>query len=209
MCYSRGGRVLNKFLRGISLYLLIAVLAVSIVSSLYSPQEPTTSISYSDFIRLLDQGQVAKVRLIGEQAMEGVLKDGNRFSTYVPAGTINLGDRLTAAGIEVDAQPPPPTPWWVALLPNLITLVIFVAIWLFILNQMQGSNNRAMSFGKSRAKLHTEDKPKVRFDDVAGVDEAKQELAEVVEFLKHPKKYEELGAKNPEGCFAHGTSGHR
>ncbi|MGI6149032.1 MAG: ATP-dependent zinc metalloprotease FtsH [Limnochordia bacterium] len=203
------GRIdLNKFLRGISLYLLIAIIVVSLASSLYSPRSFERELYYSELLRLIDQNQVVSVRMVGEQQISGVLRDGTPFVSLVPMGTMpDITKLLTNAGVQIAAEPPPTTPWWVALLPNLIFVVVLALIWLFIMNQMQGGNNRALSFGKSRARLITEDKPRVGFSDVAGVDEAKQELQEIVEFLKHPKKFNEVGAKIPKGVLLVGPPG--
>src|SRR5690606_41927462 len=96
--------------------------------------------------------------MIGQQEIRGELVDGRAFQTIVPPGTFNLADQLMSQGVDVVAEREPQPPWWVAFLPNIITPVIFVGIWLFILNQMQGASNRAMTFGKARAKLHTEEK---------------------------------------------------
>lgn len=198
---------MNRFLRGISLYLLIAIIVVTLASSMYSPRSYERELYYSELLRLIDQNQVASVRMIGDQQISGVLRDGTPFVSIVPMGKMSdIADRLEG-NAQIAAEPPPTTPWWVALIPNIIFIVVLAFVWLFIMNQMQGGNNRALSFGKSRARLVTEDKPRVTFDDVAGVDEAKQELVEIVEFLKHPKKFAEVGAKIPKGVLLVGPPG--
>jgi len=199
---------LNKFLRGISLYLLIAIIAVSIVSNLYSPVSPAKELYYSELLQFIEDDKVASVKLVGDQHVEGRLRDGTNFSALVPMGKMSdIADRLEARNVQLEAELPPQTPWWMALLPNVVFIVVLALFWLFIMNQMQGGNNRAMSFGKSKARLHHEDKRKVTFDHVAGVDEAKQELVEIVEFLKHPKKFNDVGAKIPKGVLLVGPPG--
>ncbi len=198
----------KRFMRQISLYLLITIILVMVIQGMYQSVDSIQQLTYTELDILIKNNQVESAYLIGEQSIEGGLKDGTEFRTMVPVGKMaEISDRLIQQGVNVEAREPQGTSWWMALLPNIITLVIFVGIWLFILNQMQGGNNRAMSFGKSRAKLHSEEKAKISFNDVAGVDEAKEELMEIVEFLKQPKKFADLGAKIPRGVLLVGPPG--
>lgn len=199
---------MHKVFRQISLYLLITIILVMVVQGMYQSVDSVQQLTYSQLNNMISQNQVSEAVLIGDQMVEGSLRDGTRFQTMVPAGKMpEISDLLIDQNVDVVAQAPEGTSIWLALLPNVITLVIFIGIWFFIINQMQGGNNKAMSFGKSRARLHSEDKTKVTFDEVAGVDEAKQELVEIVDFLKQPKKFSELGAKIPKGVLLVGPPG--
>ncbi|NLA06904.1 MAG: AAA family ATPase, partial [Firmicutes bacterium] len=202
---------MNKVLRTLGLWLLLGLMTVSIASTFYGQKATPMKISLSAFMDNLDSGNIAELRIIGDDKIEGRLKNGMEFETYMPDISL-VTDRLkdkgsSLAGIEVAAEPKPVAPWWYTILPQVISMVFFVGLWFFLLNQMQGGSNKALSFGKSRARLHMEERGKITFDDVAGVDEAKEELAEIVEFLKHPRKFVELGAEIPKGVLLVGPPG--
>lgn len=186
------------------LYLVIGFVFLSIITMLFPPvTKRPENIDYTTFRELVAQGRVARVTIVDRQ-ITGELVTGDLFKTFNPGDPL-LVNTLTEAGVRVEGKAP--SSWWTLLFPNLIIIVVFIAFWLFILNQMQGGSNKAMSFGKSRAKLHMEGKTKVTFGDVAGLDEAKEELMEVVEFLRNPKKFVELGAKIPKGVLLMGPPG--
>jgi cell division protease FtsH len=169
------------------------------------PKESLESIIYSDFIAAVENGQVLEVSIQGDN-IAGKFLNGKSFKTYAPkdSGVVPL---LKQKGVRIAAKPADESPWYLTVLVSWFPTILLIAIWIFFMRQMQAGGGKAMSFGKSRARLLTESSKKVTFDDVAGIDEAKFELQEIIDFLRDPKRFTRLGGRIPKGVLLVGPPG--
>lgn len=196
---------MGKFFKNVTFYLLIIVLAIWMFDHYSGGDEKKSEISYSSFIKYVQQDEVKQVKIV-ENVISGKLSNGKEFTTVAPNDT-KLIERLEAKNIDIKAELPPQPPWWMSILSSLLPMLIIVGLWFMFMNQGGAGGGKVMNFGKSRARRYDEEKNKITFKDVAGAAEAKQELQEVVEFLKAPQKYNDLGAKIPKGVLLYGPPG--
>ncbi len=196
---------MNSTLKSLLFWMVLVIVGVLIWNFSATFQTRDTPLPFSKFIEQVDKGEVAQVTIIGND-VTGSNKQGNKFRTYVPPQYEGLGNKLIERNVDVDAKEPTASPW-ASIIYAWAPLIIMIGFWIFIMRQMQSGGNKALSFGKSRAKLSSSSQKKVTFKDVAGVDEAKEELQEIIEFLKEPQKFQKLGGRIPKGVLLMGSPG--
>jgi len=198
----------NNFGKNLALWIIVGVLLVALFN-LFNSSNKTGSypnFAFSDFLGAVEQGRVTDVVIQGN-TIKGHFSDGRNFATYAPNDP-GLVDRLREGGVRISAAPPEEgMSGLLGILISWFPMLLFIGVWIFFMRQMQGGGGKAMGFGKSRARLLTEKVGRVTFDDVAGIDEAKTELEEIVEFLKDPQRFQRLGGKIPKGCLLVGPPG--
>ncbi len=200
---------MNTFTRNIGFYLIVIILSILLAQYFMQPEAPgEIELTYSSLLQKVEQGEIQTVKIIGENRLEGEV-EGRPFEVSVPAGVMgDLMARLEANNVEIVTEPEDSPAWWLGFLGYLLPTILIFGVFLFFLNRMQGGGNRVMSFGKSKARLHQETgKRKKTFADVANYEEVKEELTEVVQFLKKPQEFVQMGAEIPKGILLVGPPG--
>ncbi len=196
---------MNQFSRSIALWLVLGLMFL-LLFNIFSRQQPKEpEIIFSDFLNQVDKNQVAEATIQGN-LIKGDTTSGEHFKTYAPEDP-DLVKTLREKGVKIAAKPVEGDPWWEIALVQGLPFIVLAAVWIFFMRQMQIGGGKAMSFGKSRAKLLTENTHKVTFADVAGIDEAKDELEEIIQFLRDPKRFTRLGGRIPKGVLLVGAPG--
>jgi cell division protease FtsH len=191
--------------KSLFVWLLIILTMLLLFNIVSTPERLESEISFSDFLSKVQASQVEEV-VIKDNSITGKLKDGSKFKTYTP-NYPDLVKELQAHSVRIIAKPPDQTPWYINAFYAFGPILLLIMVWLFFMRQMQMGGNRAMSFGKARARLISDKSVKVTFNDVAGIDEAKAEVQEIIDFLKDPQKFSKLGGKIPKGVLLVGPPG--
>ena len=189
--------------KNLAMWAVIVFLTIGLYNMFKNPQgsiSQKNNIIFSEFLSEVDNGRVVQVEIQGNN-IKGIMSNGEKFKTYSPNDP-NLIEKLSSKGVSISASPlDEKMPSLLGVLLSWFPMLLLIAVWIFFMRQMQGGKGGAMGFGRSKAKMMNELKGKITFNDVAGIEEAKEEVEEVVEFLKDPKKFSRLGGKIPRGCL--------
>ena len=196
---------MNPFYKNLALWLVITMMMIMLYNLFTQQNIAENNISYTEFLEMVDSERVDEVVIQGQELFV-TDSNRNRFKVFAPQDT-DLIQTLRQKGVVISAKPPTESPWYMSVLVSWFPIIVLIAVWIFFMRQMQSGGGKALSFGKSRARLMSDQSAKVTFDDVAGIDEAKEELSEVVEFLRDPKKFTRLGGRIPKGVLLMGPPG--
>ncbi|MFC1820753.1 ATP-dependent zinc metalloprotease FtsH [Thermodesulfobacteriota bacterium] len=194
---------MNPIYKNLALWLVICLMVIMVIQVFKQQDIASTSVGYSDFLSMVESGSVIQVVIQGDN-LSGISSQGP-FKTFAPKDP-ELIKLLRSKGVKVSAKPAEDSPWFQVFL-SWVPMLLLIGVWIFFMRQMQAGGGKALSFGKSRARLMTDSQEKVTFEDVAGIDEAKEELQEIIEFLRDPKKYTRLGGRIPKGVLLVGAPG--
>ncbi|PIE70076.1 MAG: cell division protein FtsH [Deltaproteobacteria bacterium] len=196
---------MNPFPKNLALWLVIILMMVLLYNIFNQQNYAETDVSYSEFLTRVEEGRVSDVTIQGQDL---IAKDetGTTFKVFAP-NDVDLIKTLRDKGVSIAAKPPAEPPWFMSVLISWLPIIVLIGVWIFFMRQMQGGGGKALSFGKSRATLLSENATKVTFEDVAGIEEAKEELGEIVDFLREPQKFTRLGGRIPKGVLLMGSPG--
>jgi cell division protease FtsH len=196
---------LNPFYKNLALWLVITLMMIMLYNLFNQQHLAETDIGYSEFLSLVETEQVTEVVIQGQELLV-TGRDRSKFKVYAPQDA-NLIETLRRKNVAIRVKPEVESPWYMSVLVSWFPMIVLIGVWIFFMRQMQSGGGKALSFGKSRARLLSDQQAKVTFEDVAGIDEAKEELSEIVEFLSDPKKFTRLGGRIPKGVLLMGPPG--